>query len=93
MVSTKGRSTRNFRRLSANLRSQRRACCLCGQPIDYTLEYPDPGSFTVQHILSRSTHPHLAEDPGNLDAAHKRCNEHAGNSNEPPGLGDADDQW
>lgn len=26
-------------------------CALCGDPIDYTLKYPDPGSFVVDHII------------------------------------------
>lgn len=69
-----GRRGRNWNRLKANLRAQHRPCCICGQPIDYTLRWPDPQCFTVQHIKPWSTHPHLREDPANLDAAHLSCN-------------------
>lgn len=89
-----GRSTRRFRALAANLKTKRRGCCRCGQPIDYSLENPDPGSFSVDHYPHPlSTHPHLAEDPGNLDAAHLRCNESAGKSNPKPGLGVPSRSW
>lgn len=26
-------------------------CWLCGQPIDYTLRYPDAGAFVVDHVI------------------------------------------
>lgn len=73
-----GRGTRRFRKLSADLRMQRRPCCFCHQPIDYTLRYPHPASFSVEHIKGWADHPELREDPANLDAAHKACNESNG---------------
>lgn len=73
------RSTRRTRRLATNLRAQRRPCCICRQPIDYAREWPDPASFSVEHIKPWSTHPHLREDPANLDAAHLGCNSSKGN--------------
>ena len=88
-----GRTSRNFRKLAANLKAQRRPCCLCGQAIDYTLHHLDPDSFTVEHVKPRSTHPHLAEDPGNLDAAHKRCNSSRGNREAKPALGATSRDW
>lgn len=78
MADANGRSTRRFRRLAANLRAQRRPCCVCRQPIDYQLQWPDPGSFPVEHLKPWSTHPHLREDPANLDAAHLGCNSSRG---------------
>lgn len=69
-----GRRGSRWRRLSAEVRAKRRPCCLCGQPIDYSLKHPDPGSFSVQHIKDWHTHPELREDPSNLDAAHLGCN-------------------
>ena len=74
MAAAATRSSRRSRRLAANLRAQRRPCCICGEPIDYTLRYPHPRSFSVQHVRPFSTHPHLREDPTNLDAAHLECN-------------------
>lgn len=78
-----GRRGPRWRRLVANLRMQRRPCWLCGQPIRYDLAWPDPESFTVDHIKPWSTHPHLREDPANLAACHLACNQHRG-------AGDAD---
>ena len=88
-----GRTTRNFRRLAANLRAQRRPCCRCGQAIDYSLDRTHPDSFTVEHVKPKSTHPHLAEDPGNLDAAHRRCNSSRGNRDAGLGLGTTSRAW
>ena len=48
------------------------SCHICGEPIDYTLAYPDPWSFTVDHI-----HPIAKGGADTLDnkaAAHFRCN-------------------
>ena len=47
-------------------------CALCQQPIDYTLKYPDPMSFVVDHII-----PVIkgGEDVlENKQAAHSTCN-------------------
>jgi hypothetical protein len=62
--------------------------------IDYDLEWPDEYSFTVDHYsYPRSTHPHLAEDPGALAAAHLKCNQHAGERPPAPGLGVLSENW
>jgi len=47
-------------------------CALCEQPIDYTLKYPDPGAYVVDHItpLSRGGPDTL----DNKQAAHRDCN-------------------
>lgn len=88
-----GRSTRRFKTLAANLRAQRRGCCICGQPIDYTLDPKEPGSFTVEHLYPLSTHPHLAEDPANLDASHRGCNSQRGIHEIKPSLGNTSKDW
>lgn len=47
-------------------------CGICGEEIDYTLRYPDPGSFVVDHI-----HPRAKGGEDELDnkqAAHNKCN-------------------
>ncbi|MFS0867187.1 HNH endonuclease [Microbacterium sp. 179-B 1A2 NHS] len=74
-MTSHGRSTRRFRQLKAQLRGQRRPCSICGQPIDYALKWPHPNSFSADHRLPLSTHPELAEDFGNLQPAHLRCNQ------------------
>jgi len=48
------------------------ACHICGQPIDYTLRYPDPMSFVADHVvpLNRGGADRLE----NKRAAHRGCN-------------------
>lgn len=49
-------------------------CCICGQPIDYTLSYPAPWSCSVQHLRSQRDFPKLRWDPSNWGPAHLDCN-------------------
>ena len=98
MGANAGRSGGTWRRLKAQLKAdgQRRAlvCWRCRQPIDYTISDPlDPESFTAGHILPRSTHPQLAEDPFNLAPEHRRCNLAAGNRMPRPALGATSRVW
>jgi hypothetical protein len=65
----RGYGTEHQRR-SADLRALRRACCLCGRGIDYTLRSPHPWSFTAHHLTRDKSGP--------MDAAHRVCNERAG---------------
>lgn len=50
-----------------------RPCAICGLPIDYTLTFPNPWSFTADHIIpiAKGGHPSAME---NLQPAHLRCN-------------------
>jgi 5-methylcytosine-specific restriction endonuclease McrA len=54
-------------------------CALCFQPIDYTLRYPDPLCFVVDHIVPLGPSP-TPERVAELDvltnkqAAHNTCN-------------------
>ncbi|MFF1820376.1 HNH endonuclease [Kribbella sp. NPDC058245] len=94
MTGSAGRAGRRWLRLAAEVRARRRPCCRCGQRIDYRLEWPDPHSFSVDHYpYPLSTHPHLAEDPANLAAAHLRCNQAAGNKAPLPGIGTTSEHW
>lgn len=92
MSANAGRRGGRWEKLKAEVRARRRPCCLCGQPIDYSLRYPDPQSFTVQHVKDWHGHPELREDPANLDAAHKLCNETAGTA-AAPGIGNVAGMW
>lgn len=75
----RGRTSANWRRLAAQVRAQRLDCCICGQAIDYTLHYNDPGAFTVAHRISVAQRPDLAEEPSNIKgAAHRGCNSSEG---------------
>lgn len=56
------------------LRRKSLPCHICGQPIDYTLKTPDPGSFELDHITPVSVAPELKHDPTNHAASHRRCN-------------------
>ena len=70
-----GRDTANFKRLRQRLRDERRPrCWLCGQLIDYDLVYPDPDSFSPDHIVPVTVDPALAEVYSNLAPSHLACN-------------------
>lgn len=89
-----GRKGRRWERLRAQVKARRGPCCRCGQRIDYTLAWPHPDSFSVDHYPHpRITHPQLAEDPANLAAAHLRCNQSAGDRGVKPALGTTARQW
>jgi hypothetical protein len=88
-----GRTGSRWRALVRNLKAQRLPCALCHQTIDYTLDWPDPYCFSVDHIRPVSTHPHLAEDPSNLQAAHLSCNSSRGARTPRPALGVTSRDW
>lgn len=87
-----GRRGKRWQRLKANQRAKRLPCCVCGQPIDYSLTWPDPGSFSVEHKKSWHDNPALREDPANLDSAHLGCNSSKGKG-QGPQLGEASEAW
>ena len=102
--STRGRSSRRWKALCAQVHARRLPCIRCGQPIDYTLPYlntltgrPDPEAKSVDHYphpLESPRGQELAEDLSNLWSAHLKCNQSAGNrvsdTIEPP---QTTEQW
>ena len=56
----------------ATIKRGRPACHICGQPIDYSLPYLDPGEFTVDHLVSLKRGG--ADTLANKAAAHRACN-------------------
>jgi 5-methylcytosine-specific restriction endonuclease McrA len=81
-------STRVWRQLAATQRAKRLPCFLCGQPIDYDLQWPHPQSFSADHIKPYAHHPELRTDPGNIASTHLRCNQVKGDNHHiQPGLG------
>ena len=93
-MSNAGRRGARWERLKAEVRARRAGCCRCGQPIDYSLRYPDPASFSVDHYpYPLATHPHLAEEPTNLAGAHLRCNKGAGDRGVLPDVGATSEAW
>lgn len=73
----RGRYGSKWRRRWREVRALRWPCWLCGNEIDYDLKFPDPWSFTVDHVipLSKGGDP---LDWENLRAAHYRCNQRKG---------------
>lgn len=51
-------------------------CQICMTPIDTELKYPDPMSFSIDHIIPRSVKPDHSFD--NLRIAHLDCNSKRG---------------
>ncbi|WP_043456490.1 HNH endonuclease [Gordonia polyisoprenivorans] len=66
-------------------------CHLCGQPIIWGPDSPDP--FTLDHFYPRSTHPELALDPGNFRPSHASCNKSRGAKDVRPLLGNPSEAW
>lgn len=66
------RNTTQQDRHRARHRATQAACALCGEPIDYTLKWPDPMSFVVDHIVPIAKGgSHTFE---NTQACHASCN-------------------
>lgn len=63
-----------YRRNRATLKAKRLPCHLCGQPIDYSLEYPHPRSFSADHAdpVARGGDNHGELLPAHLDCNKKR---------------------
>lgn len=47
-------------------------CGICGNPIDYTLKWPDPQCFVLDHIIP--LHKGGQDTLSNKQAAHATCN-------------------
>ena len=56
----------------ATLRRRGGNCGICGEPIDYTLPWPDPRCFVADHI--KPLHKGGPDHIGNKQAAHNECN-------------------
>lgn len=50
----------------------RPACWICGNPVDYSLKWPDPMCFVVDHVLPLAKGG--SDDISNKKAAHNTCN-------------------
>ena len=80
--------TRAWRKLAAVQRAKHLPCFICGQLISYDLEWPDPASFSADHIKPWVRHPELRLDPGNVVSSHLRCNlAKSDNEHNTPGMG------
>jgi 5-methylcytosine-specific restriction endonuclease McrA len=66
------RSTTTRDKARAKLKAKRAACHICGQPIDYGLEWSEPRSFVVDHVIPLAKGGR--DEPANMAAAHRDCN-------------------
>jgi len=66
------RNTNQRDRDRARIRATKANCHICGEPIDYTLKWPDPMCFVVDHVipLIKGGLDHIS----NKRAAHNLCN-------------------
>lgn len=66
------RSTTQQMKDRARIKAAKPACGICGEPIDYTLKWPDPRCFVVDHKipLKRGGLDNIT----NKQAAHAECN-------------------
>lgn len=56
----------------ARIKATRANCHICGVAIDYTLKWPDPMCFVVDHKIP--LHKGGTDSMGNKAAAHNTCN-------------------
>lgn len=70
----RGENTRLWRQIAKAQRAKGLPCFHCGQPIDYTLKYPDRRSFSADHLKPYVRHEELRYDPGNIVSSHLECN-------------------
>jgi 5-methylcytosine-specific restriction endonuclease McrA len=69
----KPRNTTQRDKDRARIAKNKPNCGICGEPIDYTLKWPDPRCFVVDHI--KPLHLGGADTIGNKQAAHNiPCN-------------------
>lgn len=47
-------------------------CAICGQPIDYTIRYPHPDAYTLDHVVPVARGG--SDSLSNKQPAHNRCN-------------------
>lgn len=73
---TKGLRDRARRRIAQQVKAGE-PCHLCGRPIDLSVPYPEPDSFTVDHITPTSRGGR--DDFTGLRPAHNRCNRQRSN--------------
>lgn len=94
------RSSRVYRNARAEYRREcavRRApCIVCAEPINYGLKYPNPYSWSLEHLKALKHHPELALDRRNWGSSHLTCNRWKASEEFPEvenELGVASEEW
>lgn len=67
-----GADRSKFDYYKARIKAMHPPCAICGLPINYSLPYTSPWSFTLDHIIPISKGGLTSED--NVQAAHRKCN-------------------
>jgi 5-methylcytosine-specific restriction endonuclease McrA len=75
---TDPRSTGAYRKARAELAALGLPCWICRKPIDYSLQWPHPRSFSADHVIELDRGGDLT-DPANLRPSCLRCNIRRGN--------------
>jgi hypothetical protein len=82
--------SRGWKATKAAVRLRTTHCCLCSKPIDMSLRWPNPGSFSVEHAkyrvedcigLTRGEARRRLHDQRYLAGAHLSCNSSANRNN------------
>lgn len=62
-----------FDKNARKIYATQKVCGICGQPVDFSLKWPDPMAKTIDHIIpvAKGGHP---SDINNLQLAHFTCN-------------------
>lgn len=95
------RSTHKYKSAAAKFRklcAQKGAgCWLCNQPIQYSLKFPHPGSYSTDHSIPAEERPDLFFDTNLWRPAHFSCNSARGGQNDdingPAALGVPSEIW
>ena len=66
------RNSQQQERMRKRIAATRAACHICGRPVDYSLKWPDPMCFVVDHVVPIAKGG--AHDITNGKAAHASCN-------------------
>lgn len=68
-------------------------CIRCEEPINYSLQYPHPRSWSLEHLIPVSERPELLLDRNNAASSHLTCNSVAGDAEIESELGDLSEVW
>jgi hypothetical protein len=68
-------------------------CWLCGDKIDYRLDYPHPYSWSLDHAITVKENPGLVMDPLNFRSSHLDCNIGRGTDDPKMDIGTPSETW